>query len=257
MSRRRSRRPVQQHAQDTLPGTDRAGATTNHTGQPAPTEPTTNGVGHAQEPDHGPVADTPGRSATPAAPGPQTGAQPAQDEEPGQDHGPVWSASEAARRCGVPRTSLTRMLQRGGIPGATKDDDGHWSIPLSALLAAGLSPAAPAPGGEDDDQEPEGPTLAEELAAAREQIATLRVELAEAEGRARTFEKVAEERASRLDEQAAYIHDLRGPIFRALAPEPAQPVHLAATQVSAPTQPDQQPKPAPGMAGRLKKWWRG
>ncbi|WP_072691684.1 PhoU domain-containing protein [Rhodococcus marinonascens] len=58
---------------------------------------------------------------------------------PGRPH---WSASEAARRCGVGRATIQRALTAGRIPGAAETEKG-WSIPLEGLLAAGFFPDRP------------------------------------------------------------------------------------------------------------------
>lgn len=55
---------------------------------------------------------------------------------------PRWSASEAARRCGVGRATIQRALDAGRLPGAVRTDKG-WQIPLEALLAAGYTPDRP------------------------------------------------------------------------------------------------------------------
>ncbi|BAD95585.1 hypothetical protein ROP_pKNR02-00020 (plasmid) [Rhodococcus opacus B4] len=57
---------------------------------------------------------------------------------------PRWSASEAARRCGVGRSTIQRALVAGRIPDAVETEKG-WSIPLDGLLAAGFTPDRPSP----------------------------------------------------------------------------------------------------------------
>lgn len=83
------------------------------------------------------------------------------------------SASTAARLTGLGRATMTRRLQAGQIPGATRDDQGHWSIPLDGLRAAGLDPDHP-----PADRSAEGATvtrLRQELAVA-EALAAERAE---------------------------------------------------------------------------------
>lgn len=57
---------------------------------------------------------------------------------------PRWSASEAAKRCGVGRATILRAITDGRITGADQDEQG-WRIPLESLLAAGFTVDRPAP----------------------------------------------------------------------------------------------------------------
>lgn len=120
------------------------------------------------------VPDTPARGHTQGdveqAPTPPS-------DEHEQHHGPVWSATEAARRCGIGRATMTRKLQAGEIAGATRNDEGHWQVPLTGLLAAGLRPDRPTPP-EDEKQDPgDDAGEADDIAAAVE-LAELRGQLA-------------------------------------------------------------------------------
>lgn len=120
--------------------------------------------------------------------------------------GPVWSAAEAARRCGVSRTTLTRRLTAGDIPGAVKTSDG-WRIPAQGLALAGLAGRTPPdPQPEEPEQDAEHPDAAE--------VADLRAQLAVERVKREGAEKLAEERGE-------YIRDLRSAL-RAIAPPPAE-----------------------------------
>lgn len=169
----------------------------------------------------------------------------------GQRHGPVWSASEAARRCGIGRATMTRRLQAGEIAGATRNDEGHWQVPLTGLLAAGLRPDRPTLL-EDDEQDADDTGQSDDIAAAVE-LAELRGQLALERARREAAEQLADERAARID-------DLRH-VLRALE-APTDPAHEEEPQANQPAQADQDPArstPAQpeGVAGRLRRWWRG
>lgn len=124
--------------------------------------------------------------------------------------GPVWSAAEAARRCGVSRTTLTRRLTAGDIPGAVKTSDG-WRIPAQGLALAGLAGRTPPdPQPEEPEQDAEHPDAASSSAV---EVAELRAQLAVERVKREGAEKLAEERAD-------YIRDLRSAL-RAIAPPPA------------------------------------
>lgn len=125
--------------------------------------------------------------------------------------GPVWSAAEAARRCGVPRSTLTRRLAAGAIPGATRDADG-WHIPAMGLAIAGIATVPPA------DDTPTAPADGDRghgdaVEAESSQVAILTARLETERVRREGAERLAEERAGR-------IRDLQTAL-RALAPPPA------------------------------------
>ena len=81
------------------------------------------------------------------------------------------SAAAAARLTGLGRATIIRRLQAGSIPGAARDDQGHWSIPLDGLRAAGLDPDHPQQAGDTA----ETARLRQELAVA-EALAAERAE---------------------------------------------------------------------------------
>lgn len=130
--------------------------------------------------------------------------------------GPVWSATEAARRSTVSRSTLTRRLASGTIPGATRDADG-WRIPALGLALAGIAantpPDAPAPDDRSTGRADHTPTdTADDTGAASAQVAVLTAQLAAERARREGAERLADERAARItDLQTA---------LRALAPPP-------------------------------------
>jgi len=122
--------------------------------------------------------------------------------------GPVWSAAEAARRCGVPRSTLTRRLAAGAIPGATRDADG-WHIPAMGLAIAGIATVPPADDSPADGDQGHGDAVEAESS----QVAILTARLETERVRREGAERLAEERADR-------IRDLQTAL-RAIAPPPA------------------------------------
>lgn len=52
---------------------------------------------------------------------------------------PRFSESQAAKLCGVSRSTIQRARKRGDIPGVERLENG-WSLPLEGLLAAGFKP---------------------------------------------------------------------------------------------------------------------
>lgn len=219
--------------------------------QSPPTDAPTTKAGGAHQP---PTPDT----TTSGHPTPahdcaqvETGHPPMTDQE--QRHGPFWSASEAARRCGIGRATMTRKLQAGEITGATRNDDGHWQVPLTGLLAAGLRPDRPALP-EDDHQHGEDDVgkTGDDVTAAVE-LAELRGQLALERARREAAEQLAAERAARID-------DLRH-VLRALE-APTDPAHEGKPQANHPAQADQDPDhhmpvQEERLTGRLRRWWRG
>jgi hypothetical protein len=58
---------------------------------------------------------------------------------------PSLTLSEAASACGVSRSTIRRKHESGTFPGAWKDAEGAWRVPVEDLLAAGLRPGRPSP----------------------------------------------------------------------------------------------------------------
>ena len=176
-------------------------------------------------PCRSPVRPCPGVSRT--APARSPGHDGAMTTDTTVHDRPHWSAAEAARRCGVGRTTIMRALADGKFPTAVKDDTG-WSIPLGDLLAAGFAPNRPSPpdtppgqGGHGGDHHPDHG----HDTPADGQVAALSAKLAEAEAelvrwreRAQVAEAVANERGER-------VADLRTALrmLEAAPREPASP----------------------------------
>ena len=177
---------------------------------------------------------------------------------PDDDGRPVFTAADAARRCGVARSTLTRRLQAGEVPGAAKDDDGAWRVPLAGLLAAGMVPDAyrpPADG--DDDPAPPVPDAAARIAAAEHAaaIARLEGELLAERARREAAETLAAERAARVADLQNALRMIEPPRTPPeLAPEsPDTDDQAPADHQGIPTG-STRPR---GMGARLRKWWTG
>lgn len=143
------------------------------------------------------------------------------DQDNEQAHGPLWSASQAAQRTGLSRATMTRRLQAGQIPGATRDSHGHWQITPEALQAAGLDPDA-------------GTTARASSPAQDTQAHRLQVELATEQQRRAVAEALAAERA----DQVAYLQELLERLTTGMG------VNMATDTQQAGQEPAQAPRPA-------------
>lgn len=99
---------------------------------------------------------------------------------------PVLTLSEAVHACGVSRATLKRRLAGGELPGAYKDDEGSWRLPVDGLLAAGFRLHRPEPVHEPVPTQAHDPGVMDEL---RDRIARLTAELADARARAEERER--------------------------------------------------------------------
>lgn len=195
------------------------------------------------------TGDQPG-AATPTG---STGSTPPADD----DGRPVFTAADAARRCGVARSTLTRRLHAGEIPGAAKDDDGAWRVPLAGLLAAGLVPDAHRPPADADDDPAPVLDAAARIAAAEHAaaIARLEGELLAERARREAAETLAAERAARVADLQNALRMIEPP---RTPPEPAPESPDTDDQAPA-DQPGHPTPPTPprGMKARLRSWWTG
>lgn len=188
-----------------------------------------------------------------ATPTGSTGSTPPADD----DGRPVFTAADAARRCGVARSTLMRRLHAGEIPGAAKDDDGAWRVPLAGLLAAGLVPDAHRPPADADDDPAPVLDAAARIAAAEHAaaIARLEGELLAERARREAAETLAAERAARVADLQNALRMIEPP--RA-TPETAPESPDTADQAPADHQdtPTGSTRPR-GMGARLRSWWTG
>ncbi len=144
---------------------------------------------------------------------------------------PRLTLSAAAAACAVSRSTLRRRLTQGAFPNAVRDADGAWTVPVGDLLAAGLRVNAPRVSSEqgqpvavsrlaDPAHRPRAgpveqghPGEGEQALAAR--VVELERALAVAQTRADGAERLAAERAARIE-------DLRGALrMLEAAPRPS------------------------------------
>jgi len=93
--------------------------------------------------------------------------------------------SEAARSCGVNRRTIRHHRQAGDFPGAFKDQDGMWRIPVEDLEWVGLHP--------DLGRASEDPMATGKVDLLRTEVAVLRERL-------RAAELIAMEREKRIED---------------------------------------------------------
>ena len=146
---------------------------------------------------------------------------------------PIWSLVEAAEHTNTSRATLQRLATSGKIPGAHKDARG-WKVPMSGLIAAGLTVEAT-------------PRASTQEQARIETTAELREARAEAE-RWRTRAEGLERELRRSDE---HLTDLRRTLAMLEAPRAPEPITSAQTLTEPPTEP---PTERRRLSGRLKRW---
>lgn len=158
----------------------------------------------------------------------------------------MFTASSAAKACGVGRSTVHRYLDQGRLPGAEQDAEGVWQIPLSALLSAGwtLGRSTPSPVGvrehdRDGDRDSDRHVSAE--------VHELTVELE----RARAEARVHAARAEALEDVVS--------LYRRMIEAPPQ--QAPESPQTAPT-PEPDPTPAPDPVrpprtnvGRFRRAW--
>ena len=59
-------------------------------------------------------------------------------DAPDEVGGPTVSLAEAAATSSLSLATIRRRLQNGKIPGAARNDDRSWSIPVASLVAEGI-----------------------------------------------------------------------------------------------------------------------
>ena len=150
----------------------------------------------------------------------------------------TFTPAEAAKACGVSRTTIVRAAAAGRIAGAARGDDGAWTIPLDGLLAAGYQPGKPSP---PEDEKPRDRD--DEVVPRR--VHELELALADARAEARA-QKI---RADELEKAANAYWQLQ---IEAPAPSPS-PVAPVAPPHSAPD-PTPAPDPDRPSADELTVW---
>lgn len=172
----------------------------------------------------------PGDMSTPTITTGQAGA------DTGAPRGHVFSLTGAADAANTSKRTLLRRIDQLTEHGAHRGEDGNWSIPLSALLAAGFRVNAPRTG-DDTTAAPvtapptrtPAPGTGADLDQLRTELSDLRGTVAELEKRAAVAE--AEKRAAELlaAERLARVEDLRT-AMRQLEQKPAGVVSGTSTR---------------------------
>ena len=150
------------------------------TGAPAPTTGT---AATATEASLTPPPPVPSPAEAPAEPTPKPAAV-------------TLSISEAARACGVNRRTIRHHRQAGDFPGAFKDQDGMWRIPVEDVEWVGLHA--------DLGRASEDPIAAGKVDLLRTEVAVLRERL-------RAAELIALEREKRIDDLRLILRMLPSP----------------------------------------------
>ncbi|MGW1129863.1 helix-turn-helix domain-containing protein [Streptomyces sp. NPDC002526] len=184
---------------------------------------------------------------------------------------PMLTQREAARACGVSRTTIRRRREAGELPGAVQDEQRGWLIPVEDLLAAGFRLNAPA-GPDPEDATADSPTAGTDdrrqeqpadVAALRAELEHQRLvhalELATAEHGRLLAESESRHLREQLAAQADHIGDLRqalaalspAPDRAALSP-PAVPAQARETGSGAP----QGSSSGESAGGERRRWWR-
>jgi hypothetical protein len=109
-------------------------------------------------------------------------------EQPG--HPPLLSLTAAARTAGVSRSTLRRRLAEGAFKGAQRDAQGQWQVPVTDLIAVGLSPAVTPPTG----------TPMSMPVSVPDRVAVLEAELAVERAKREAAERLATERLDRVED---------------------------------------------------------
>lgn len=113
------------------------------------------------------------------------------------------SAAQAAREAGVSRPTIARAIEAGRLPGAYRDQRGHWRIPVPDLLGAGFQIGKPSPPDEPahpahPEQHAGMPRPDDERARLHAQVADLRVQVEQERAGRIAAEALAAERLDRI-----------------------------------------------------------
>lgn len=192
---------------------------------------------------------------------PLPASMPGQAPAPAHPARPRFSESQAAKLCGVSRSTIQRARKRCAIPGVERIGNG-WSLPLEGLLAAGFTPEsgagtplgiplpasmpgqvpAPAHPARPDGAEKSAPTAAETA-----EIHRLELEQARSEGRVMRAERDAAQAIA--DERQRIIALLEAPRNASPAPEPREHAPRSKT-------PQNYPVAEPSTAPKRSRWAR-
>lgn len=125
---------------------------------------------------------------------------------------PMLTLSDAAAACSVSRSTIRRRREDGAFPNAVQDEAGAWRIPVDDLLAAGLhlsrmgAPNEAAgqgrsvPAGHAADQGNETDEQGGPVSVLHARVGALELELAVERERRLAAERLAAERAARVED---------------------------------------------------------
>lgn len=130
------------------------------------------------------------------------------------DGRPTWTLREASERCAVSRSTLKRRLTAGDFPGAYKDGQGQWRIPVTDLIGAGYQPGAADWGEPPAEPAPTTPTPPDRVLELEHELAQERLRRANAE-------QLAEERQGRIADLQQAMRLLEAPRPTGGSPGPA------------------------------------
>lgn len=158
----------------------------------------------------------------------------------------MFTAAGAAKACKVGRSTVHRYLESGKLPGAERDADGVWQIPLSALLAVGWKPGrSPSVVDTDRGRVRDGDRDSDRHVSV--EVHELKLELE----RARAEARVHANKVQALEEVVS--------IYRRMLEAPPTPAPVA-PETPAPVAPMPAPHPDPvgpsqGNVGRARRAW--
>ena len=157
------------------------------------------------------------------------------------DSRPKWTLSEAAERTGISRSTLRRRLDQGKFPGAYRDQAKQWRIPLTDLLAAGITPVQ---GVFTDIAQPEN-ELAHDIAQVTQAPLEIRVMELESALSIERAHRAAAEQVALAHEQRAKTAEMALRMLEAAPKEqrPATAEHVPAA-------------PVPAKKNEPARWWK-
>lgn len=157
----------------------------------------------------------------------------------------MFTASSAAKECGVGRSTVHRYLEQGRLSGAEQDEDGVWQIPLSALLSVGWTPGRSAPTVDGDRERDRDKARGGDRPVSREvHELALELERARAEARAQSAKVDALERVL-----AVYERQLEQ------GKRPHTPLDAPQTHVQPEPVHTHTPDPARPSTGKWRRAW--
>lgn len=167
---------------------------------------------------------------------------------------PSVSQAEAARICGVSTATIRRRRAELVEHGAKSDGDGGWTIPIPALVAAGLldrttPPDTPTTWGMSPDTTPRRVTSSTPPDTSSGEVEDLRRRLRETEHRAVLAEAISEERLRALEDARTALRLIEARPHG--APVPSQPEPLGPVTATT-SESDRHPVPS---RRTMKQWW--